>query len=260
MEKIKKATEELMSLLKLKTQPVALSYLPQGAEIPSKVRRPRDRKMKATLCQAMTWARVYGWRVAMEREDNLCIPGGLALNLLQSDKLSNHEVLSRYMVEVGWVSPEKAGEQEWYIMDLEYQTLLLEPLPKITREPHLVVFYGDPSQIVKLIHGYAYSTGRSVEARTSGRVACSDYLVAPHLLQAPVVTLPGTGDRVFSATQDHEMVFSLPFTLLGPTLEGLKKAGAQVGSNRYPFAPYMLHQVKFPPIYNELARQLGVEL
>ncbi len=260
MEEIRKLAQNLADSLKLKSQPVGVSYLKEGEELPPKARRPRDKGMQVTLCQAMTWARTYGWTVALGKEDNLCIPGGLAVNLLRSDRLSNAQILSRFMVEVGWVSPDKAQEQEWYVLDQDYHTLLLEPLSKATREPQLAIFYGDPSQVVKLVHGYSYATGKSVETRTSGRVACSDYLVAPLLSKAPVIAIPGTGDRVFSGTQDHEMVFALPYHLLEATAEGLKKAGAQVGSNRYPFVPYMLHQVKFPPIYEKLAREMGVQL
>ena len=260
MERLRELGLKLTATLKLKSLPVGVSYLKEGNEPPSGARRPGDRGMRATLCQAMTWARIYGWTVAMGRRDNLCIPGGLAVNLLKSTRFSNSQVLSRFMVEVGWVSPEKAEEQEWHTLDLEYHTLLLEPLTKAQREPQLVVIYGDPSQIVKLIHGYSYSTGKGVIAKTSGRVACSDYLVAPLTSRTPIVTIPGTGDRVFSGTQDHEMVLAMPFHLLETTAHGLEKAGAQVGSNRYPFVPYMLHQVKFPPIYEKLAREMEVSI
>jgi len=260
MEKVKNLSERLMGFLRLKTQPVGVSYLPEGEALPPKARRPRDRKIQITLCQAMTWARIYGWSVAIEKEDNVCIPGGLALNLLKSTKSSNEEILSRLMVEVGWVSKEREKEQEWYILDREYKTILMEPLSKANREPELVVIYGDPSQIVKLVHGYSYTTGKSITTRTSGRVACSDYLAAPLLHGTPVIAIPGTGDRVFSGTQDTEMISSIPYSLLESTIEGMKEAGAQVGSNRYPFVPYMLHQVQFPPIYKELARETGIQL
>lgn len=260
MEKAKKLSEKLTHFLRLKSQPVGVSYLSDGETLPPKARKPRDRKVRITLCQAMTWARIYGWSVAVEKEDNICIPGGLALNLLTSPSASNEEILSRFMVEVGWVSREMEGEQEWHVMKREYKTILLEPLYKATREPELVVVYGDPSQIVKLVHGFSYTTGKSVRTQASGRVACSDYLVAPYLLRAPIITIPGTGDRVFSGTQDTEIVLSIPYSLLESTIEGLKEAGAQVGSNRYPFVPYMLHQVQFPPLYEELARKVGIQV
>ena len=257
---MERMAERLMGFLKLKTQPVGVSYLPEGAPLPPRARRPRDRQMRITLCQAMTWARIYGWSVALERADNLCIPGGLAINLLKSTQASNGEVLSRFMVEVGWVSREAEKEQEWYILDRDYNTLLLEPLSKATSEPELVVIYGDPSQMVKLVHGYSYSTGKRVTLEISGRVACSEYLVAPLITNSPVLTIPGTGDRVFSGTQDTELTLSLPYPLLETLWEGMKEAGAKVGSNRYPFVPYMLHQAQFPPVYEELAKKMGVQL
>jgi uncharacterized protein (DUF169 family) len=260
MEKLREITERVSNLLKLKSQPVGVSYLREGGSLPQKVRIPRKRGKRITLCQGMIWARLYGWAVAIQREDNLCIPGGLALNLIRSPRLSNAQVLSLYMEKVGWVSPGIDQKDEWFIMDREYKTLLLEPTSRASRIPDLVVIYGDPSQIVKLVHGYSYSTGEGIASKISGRMACSEYLVAPYLLKTPVITIPGTGDRVFSGTQDGEMVLSMPFSLLEATVEGLEKAGASIGSNRYPFLPYMLHEVKFPPIYQELARELGIEV
>ncbi len=258
MEVLREMGRELQSFLRLKSRPVGVSLLEDGREPPPKTRRPRDRGLTLTVCQAMTWARTYGWSVAMEKEDNLCIPAGLAFGFLKSTRMSNAQALSRYMVEAGWCSSLE-NPQDWLIMDRPCRCILIEPLERATMEPHVVIVYGDPSQILKLIHGYGYTTGKRVKIQTSGRMACCEYLIAPFILGEPVVSIPGTGDRVFPATQDTEITFSLPFSMLSKTLEGMKVAGKKIGGNRYPFIPYMLHQAQFPPMYEELARELGIE-
>ena len=258
MEKLREKGQELQNFLRLKSRPVGVSFLEEKGEIPPKAKRPRDRGLILTICQAMTWARIYGWTVAIEKEDNLCIPAGLAFRFLESTKMSNAQALSRYMVEAGW-SSSLDDSQDWLSMEKPCKTILMEPLEKATVEPHVVVVHGDPSQIVKLVHGYGYSTGKKVKVQMSGRMACSEYLIAPFTLNEPVVSIPGTGDRVFSATQDTELTFSLPFHMLNDLLEGMKVAGKKIGGNRYPFIPYMLHQAQFPPMYEELARELGIE-
>jgi uncharacterized protein (DUF169 family) len=258
MERLREKGENLQNFLHLKSHPVGVSFLEEGGDIPLKVRRPRDRGLAVTICQAMTWARVYGWAVAVKREDNLCIPAGLAFRFLESSKMSNAQALSRYMVEAGW-SSSLENTQDWHILDIPCSTLLMEPLRKAQVEPQVVVIYGDPSQIVKLIHGYSYTSNKRIQSRISGRVACSDCLIAPLILNEPVISIPGTGDRVFSATQDTELTLSLPYPLLNDMLKGMREAGKKIGGNRYPFVPYMLHQVQFPSMYEELARELGIE-
>ena len=258
MEAIREKGRELQNFLRLKSRPVGVSFFEGERDLPPKARRPRDRGLTLTICQAMTWARIYGWTVAMEKEDNLCIPAGLAFGLLKSTKMSNAQALSRYMVEAGW-SSSLDDPQDSLIMEKPYKTILMEPLERATVEPHVVVVYGDPSQIVKLIHGYGYTTGKKVKAQLSGRMACCEYLIAPFVLNEPVVSIPGTGDRVFSGTQDTTICFSLPFPMLNGVLEGMKTAGKKIGGNRYPFTPYMLHQAQFPPLYEELAKELGIE-
>ena len=259
MEELREKGRYLQDFLRLKSQPVGVSFLEGDREIPPRVKRPRDRGIAITICQAMTWARIYGWAVAVEREDNICIPAGLAFRFLESSRMSNAQALSRYMVEAGWSSfPEEP--ENWSILEKPCRTILMEPLIKAQVEPQVVVIYGDPSQIVKLIHGYSYSSGKRIRTRITGRVACSDCLIAPHLLNEPVISIPGTGDRVLSATQDSELTFSLPCSMLDDVLKGMGEAGKKIGGNRYPFIPYMLHQVRFPPMYEELAGELGIEI
>jgi hypothetical protein len=65
------------------------------------------------------------------------------------------------------------------------------------------------------------------------------------------------GDRIFSMTQDDEMVFSIPGRLLEGLIEGMQSAGKKIGA-RYPVAFYQNFQPEFPKPYGVLGEELGL--
>jgi len=65
------------------------------------------------------------------------------------------------------------------------------------------------------------------------------------------------GDRIFSMTQDDEMVLALPGNLLEELVAGLKTAGKKIGA-RYPVTSYQNFEPEFPKPYKALAKELGL--
>ena len=74
LEALRKAGAELSHKLKLPTSPVAVTYIKAQEEIPEKALRPSAQGQKWALCQAFTYARRWGWHVAMTSDDNFCVP------------------------------------------------------------------------------------------------------------------------------------------------------------------------------------------
>jgi len=251
--------EKFVEFLKLKTAPVGVSFLDTLENLPEKLRRPSAMGLKLTVCQAVSWSRFYNWRVLFTKEDLNCLPGGLVFNFMKSEKMKNEEALSKLMVEVGWVKEEVAENQKWTVLDKEIAGLLIEPLDKASRVPDVVVIYAESAQVARLAQGYGYISGKPIEVKLAGRVACAEYMILPCLENTPVITTPGAGDRIFSGVQDNELVFAAPHSLMKDILIGLQEAGSKIGTNRYPFPPYMLHEVKFPPIYEKLKENLGIK-
>jgi len=58
--------------------------------------------------------------------------------------------------------------------------------------------------------------------------------------QTPKVVVPGNGDRVWAATQDHEMVYALPALHLEALVQGLAKTHEK--GIRYPIPTYLRYQ------------------
>jgi uncharacterized protein (DUF169 family) len=102
-----------------------------------------------------------------------------------------------------------------------------------------------------------YQEGRRIKGNFGGKVECSEYLIAPFKTQAPRMVVPGMGDRIFSMTQDDEMVFSIPGKQLEGLVEGLKAAGKKIGA-RYPVTFYQNFQPEFPKMYMDLGKELGL--
>src|SRR4030042_1671105 len=60
-------------LLRLQTRPVAVRLLPPREKLPDRVRRPSKLlRHRVTLCQAITMARRYGWRLGLLKDDVCC--------------------------------------------------------------------------------------------------------------------------------------------------------------------------------------------
>lgn len=246
--------------LRLKTLPVAVKFLEEKADFPEKTRRPSVvLNKRVTICQGMTMARTYGWTVGLAQEDLICVPAMIAFGF--SGASNPVETLGNLFCEVDF-SPDKArgrneAENMVRLENSEFEAIVLAPLHKGLFEPDTVVFYGNPGQMMRLIQGWTYEKGRRISGNFGGKVECSEYLIAPYKTQSPRMVIPGMGDRIFSMTQDDEMVFSMPGGLLEKLVNGLKNAGKKIGA-RYPVTFYQNFQPEFPKPYKVLGDELGI--
>jgi uncharacterized protein (DUF169 family) len=246
--------------LRLKTMPIAVKFLKDKTGFPDKPRRPSSALgKKVTICQAVTMARLYGWTMGVTREDLICVPAMLAFGL--SGAKDPAASLAQLFCEIAFHSGEKAAAREVESMtrlsNEEYGALLLAPLARTTVEPDTVAIYGNPAQVMRLIQAWTYRSGKRVAGQFGGKVECSEYLVAPFKTGAPRVAIPGMGDRIFSMTQDDEMVFGLPGSGLEALIQGLREAGSKIGA-RYPVTFYQNFQPEFPKPHKALGAELGI--
>ena len=110
---------------------------------------------------------------------------------------------------------------------------------------------------MRLVHAWTYREGQRVKGNFGGKVECTEYLLAPFKDQAPHIAIPGTGDRVFSMTQDDEMIFALPGKSLMALVQDLQEAGKKVGAS-YPVPVYLNFQPEFPKQFKEHGKELGI--
>ena len=252
------AAEFIYNSLRLRTLPVAVKFLKAGSGFPEKTRRPSEALGKRiTICQAVTMARLYGWTVGLTKEDVICVPAMITFGMTRApDQMGT---LAKLFCQVSFSKDDAAGRTETgsmaHLDNAEYEGLLLAPLQKGLFDPDTVAIYGNPAQIMRIIQAWTFHKGERVPGNFGGKVECSEYLIAPLKNNGPVVAIPGMGDRIFSTTQDDEMVFALPGNALDPLVEGLTEAGKKIGS-RYPVTFYQNFQPEFPKPYKVMGKEL----
>jgi uncharacterized protein (DUF169 family) len=256
----KDAAAQLKTNLRLRTEPFGVVFLKDAADLPEKTRQPsKVFGKKVTICQGVTMARIYGWPVGLTRDDLLCVPGMLAFGFTPAtDPILE---MGQLFCEVGFhkeIGPAlKEVETLPRFQPQEVAAIYLCPLERLTLEPDVVVVYGNPAQMGRLIQAAVFSLGERVSGEFGGKVECASYLIGPYRTGEIRVSIPGQGDRTFSMTQDDEMVLSIPNKFLEGLLIGLKDAARKIGA-RYPVAVYQNFSPAFPPPYEERARKWGI--
>jgi len=246
--------------LRLKTFPVAVKFLKDKKDFPEKTRQPSVALgKKIAICQAVTMARVYGWTMGLTKDDIVCVPAAIAFGF--SESTDSAASLGRLFCEGTYSMSEEVGRKEatsiTRLQKDEYGAILLSPLHRANFEPDTVAFYGNPAQLMRMVQAWTYRQGQRVKGNFGGKIECTEYLLAPFKDMVPHIAIPGTGDRVFSMTQDDEIVFSLPGKYLTEIFQSLQEAGKKVGA-QYPVPVYLNFQPEFPKQFKDLGKELGI--
>lgn len=256
----KEAADFIRNELRIKTFPLAVKFLKEKAGLPEKARRPSVvLEKRVTICQGVTMARTYGWTVGLTRDDLICVPAMIAFGF--SETADQATTLGELFCEVGFSKEEETGVAEAKDMarlkNNEYEAIAIAPLQKGLFEPDTIVFYGNPAQVMRIIQAVVYQESQRITGSFGGKVECTEYLIAPFKTDTPRIAIPGMGDRIFSMTQDDEMVFSIPGKRLKNLIEGIQSAGKKIGA-RYPVTFYQNFQPEFPKPYAVLGQELGL--
>lgn len=245
--------------------PLAVRFLGPDEHFPEKTRRPKAMlKKRITICQGITMARLYGWNVGLRKEDIVCVPALLGWGMSPVENRQGE--LEKLMQAVGFAEDPASAAAQAGAMTCPPQGavrgILLSPLGKAQADPHTVAVYCNPAQAMRLVQALTYSADgnalfSTVTGSFGGKVECLQSLYAPYALDAPRIAIPGMGDRIFSMTQDDELVVAFPGRFLPVLAKGLKEAGKAIGA-RYPVTFYQNFEPEFPAPYKEAAERLGL--
>ncbi|HOX95724.1 MAG TPA: DUF169 domain-containing protein [Syntrophales bacterium] len=259
-QSLKEAAEFIYQNLRLRTFPVAVKFLKNASEFPEKTRQPSSfLGKKVAICQAVTMARLYGWMLGITKADLICVPGALAFGFAETTD-PDAAIVRLFCTGNYSKNEEAAGRDASAIGKLPkgaYGALVIAPLARSSFEPDTIVIYGNPAQVMRAIQAWVYQDGRRIQGNFGGKVECAEYLLVPFKEGVPRVVVPGMGDRVFSLTQDDEMVFSLPGKGLGVFLEGMKEAGSKVGA-QYPVPFFLNFEPQFPKPFLAIGKEVGL--
>jgi len=91
-------------------------------------------------------------------------------------------------------------------------------------DPQLAMVLVDPHQAMTLIQAYAFSRGEALQF-TNGvsSAVCSYGAVQVYRSQRPNLVVPCVGSRRYGQMQDHELVFSLPISMVEEMVANMRQ-------------------------------------
>jgi uncharacterized protein (DUF169 family) len=254
-EQINAAIEQYIRPL---TFPVGIR-ISETTEIPDKYRSPvKVIGHRINICQGVNMSRRYGWNMGFTQEDMAC-PLSIPIFGFCEDP---DFVTAGEIIHPDFTKTVEAGARTQAMQPKapvgSIGSILMGPLNRVDFDPDLILVYGSPAQIIRLVQGALYREGGAIESRFSGRCACAQEFVYPHLTQKCNVIIPAQGERLFAMTADDELVFSIPKTQIEAVLEGIETTHTR-GVSRIP-TPFFGLRMKpeFPKRYEELALFCGL--
>ncbi len=244
---MKRINEKLHQYLRPQTFPLAVRMCERSEELPEGTKLPkRDLGISVALCQALNMARRYGWRIGVGREDQVCPHGQVVLGFAPSEGYLDGTLAE----EAGLEKKEVFARNAQGLSLLPYgqfSHLLAAPIDQAAFQPHLIMLYGNPAQIVRLVQGYSAAVGGALSCSTEGGRGCSVSIARTLLTEDCQIVLPGAGDRYFGLTQDHEMAFTMPMRLAEKTVHGLEMTHKM--GLRYPTPSWLKFEGALPERY-----------
>ncbi|MHB1132175.1 MAG: DUF169 domain-containing protein [Chloroflexota bacterium] len=230
---------------------LAIRVFAAGEALPEKLRRPRrDLGIQVSICQGLSMARRYGWAVGLGAEDVNCPIAQVAFGFEEALPYYDEGNLAAGMyvaacqqgalteASIPRLAPEQAG------------VVVAAPLGRCDFEPQTLLCYANGAQVALLSAASLWRTGGTITSTTSLRADCADIVIRPLQTGLPQFILPCMGDRIFGHTQDDEMAFTSPWSLLPGLLEGLE--GTYKGGIRYPIPQFLRYTPRWPESYEKL--------
>ena len=213
--------KSLEEILRLQTYPLAVKLVKNESEFPERTRRPEQ---KIAVCQALTISRRYGWTMGITEKDSACPAVNLAYGWTN---LADEQAMAQFFLAGGYASDETVAKTIVDNLDhLEtgkYGGVVVSPLTRTKIVPDVILVYGNPAQIMRLIQGAMHKEGKKVKSELAGMAAsCTGGIVRTLNTGECQVVIPGNGDRIFAATYDNEMLFAIPAAKAEDMIVGMR--------------------------------------
>ena len=244
LEEYTKAGKSVYDRLHLASYPVAIKYIRSEAEIPEGSLRPSAMGQQASLCQAFTYARRFGFSIAMTGQDNFCT-AATAWHLWEEatpDEIIHSQILQ------GWHRDMEAETGVWDLYIKRWGKnypdkmkghigFVCAPLQDAKLIPDSVLIYGNSLNLMHLIHAMVYDGKDFPSSDFSGfGESCQKGGFVPYLTGVPQIVIPGFGDHSVAATHETEVAMGMPAELIFKVAENLFKTGGGMNVGQPPRA------------------------
>ncbi|MDR1945741.1 MAG: DUF169 domain-containing protein [Desulfovibrio sp.] len=243
--------------LRVATFPVAVKLLKKALPVKVKTAR-RLYKHRLAVCQGISLVRRTGRTIGFEKKDHDCPVSHVLFGFIEEPDIYKEGFLVAPLYTKDLEAGKNTATKEARLPCGTFDNLILSPLHKADFEPDVLIIYGNPAQMVRLVQGALYLEGGTVTSSFMGRGACGSSIAFPYKNKQVNVVLPGGGERVFGMTCDDEMCFAIPKEKIVSVLEGVKAThDGGVARMPTPFFGVSADPV-FPPSYKELEDHIGL--
>jgi len=224
-------SKELVSTLRLKTDPIAFSRLEKAADL-EKIKNVQRIPRLFTFCQAQFLVRAERMTIGVTKEDKMnirCMRLHGVRHASEKSMMAEAEMLST----TWFPNPSEALQQQKDSPRVPVaEAIIMAPLDKEKFEPEVVLVYGNPAQLMMLMCGLQKDKYERFDFHFVGEGACSDSLGECYKTGKPQLSIPCFGERSMGQVADDEISIALPPADIPRALGGLKKL-AKVGF-KYP--------------------------
>jgi uncharacterized protein (DUF169 family) len=242
-----KLCSKLERLIRPQTHPLAIKFLKNEEYFPVQIERPKN---MGCIVQAINLARRRGLTVGVTSKQFSCGIGLLTFGFAKlKDGIEPFQAHLNYVLDMGYYKEEIAATKGIHqslriktcLEPGKYKAMLITPLSETTIDPDIVLIYGNPAQISRLVTGAIYHNGGVVTSATHSGLSCASEIIIPFLNDKTQVIIPGTGERVLAMTQDDEMAFALPANQFENLVDGLE-IHRKRGIITYPISFHLLER------------------
>jgi uncharacterized protein (DUF169 family) len=221
MEQWQNLGQTLEQILRPQTYPLAVKIVKDESEFPKTVRRPEQ---KIAVCQALTLTRRWGWTMGITGDDSGCPGASLAYGW---PEIIDWQMLAQFFQTAGYAADEASTRAIVGSIDRlepgKYGGVVISPLTRTKIVPDVILVYGSPAQIMRLLHGYMFNEGKRIKSELAGIMAsCTGGIIRAFNTGECQVVIPGNGDRIFALTHDNEMLFVIPAAKSEGIINGMR--------------------------------------
>lgn len=222
MDQWKEIGKSIEELLRPHTYPLAIKLVKDESEFPERTRRPEK---KLAICQALTLSRRFGYTMGITEEDHACPGASIAYGW---KKLVDESLMEFFFIQAGYAADEEGAKTIVDNVDQlevgKYRGLVISPLTRTKVIPDVILVYGNPAQIMRLLQGAMNKEGKKLKCEMAGIMAsCTSGILRAFNTQEYQVVIPGNGDRVFAGANDDEMLFAIPAKKAEEIVNGMRQ-------------------------------------
>jgi len=222
IDEYRKVGQGVYDRLHLQTYPIGITFIKDLSEIPAGSLRPTAMGQQISLCMSFTYARRFGFTMAMTGDDNFCTA---ATSWFKWEEATPDEIIHSQMLNL-WHKDLEAETARWDVYVRRWGKnypekikghigFVVSPLHDLKLVPDTVMIYGNSLNMMHLIHAMVYDGKDHPSSDFDGfGESCQKGTLVPYLTGVPQIVIPGFGDHSIAATHPDEIAMGLPGELV----------------------------------------------